>query len=135
VGIDFKPLAIVGDAQPVGDVLVETTVRRCFRVGQFSPPLDRHHLPAHCRSLPDDFGAKRLCDYIADPFKIRHGQASKQDASGWIASNFETNFAAIFAQSKAFVRRELVQAAVSSRTRTLANSATMCSISDIGAVM
>jgi len=88
-------------------------------------------LPTRCRSLPDDFGAERLCDHIANPLKIRHGLASKYNASGSIASNIETNFGAIFGLSKALVSLSLVRAAVFSRARALANSATMCSIPDI----
>jgi hypothetical protein len=57
--VHFKPPAVVGDAQPVGDVFIENAFGRRFGVRQLAPPLDRHHLPPRRRPLLDDVGAER----------------------------------------------------------------------------
>ena len=70
--MDFEPSAVVGDAQAVGDVLVEGAFGGCFGVGQLAPPLDGNHLPPGRRSLPDHVGAERPGNHIAYPLEIRH---------------------------------------------------------------
>ncbi len=72
-GIDFEALAIVGDAQAVGDVLAECALGWGFRLGQLAPPLDRYHLPSGGSALPHDIGTEWPGNHIANAFKMRHG--------------------------------------------------------------
>jgi hypothetical protein len=77
--MDFKAPAVVGDAEAVGDVFIESAFGWGFGVGQLAPPLDRDHLPSRRCPLLDDIGAERTGNYVANPLEICHGRPPDMD--------------------------------------------------------
>jgi hypothetical protein len=70
--VGFEALAVVRDAEAVGDVFVEAALGRGFSVGEFATPFNGDHLPAGCGSLADDVGTERSRDYVFDSLEICH---------------------------------------------------------------
>jgi len=78
-GVGLEAAAIVGDAEPVGDVLIEYALGGGLGIGQLAPPLDGNHLPAGCGTLPDDVGAERFGDSVTHALKVGHSSPLDED--------------------------------------------------------
>src|ERR1700677_4537405 len=72
LAVELQPLAVIGNAQAVGNVLAKSPLGWRFLPRQFAPPLDRYQLPPGCRALLDQGLAKWPRNHISNPFIVRH---------------------------------------------------------------